>query len=183
MPHSGYNAHRSRSDRATLIQPQVTSRDFFERNWQLYKNNKRLYNSNKQNYEGMAEIINGLGVQLGGVFMETPQGQFENHQGNTVLKQNKLSMENVELYAYIHYFIAKQNRKKSYEQLPKIFENACELTEHMSGEDWKEAHMKGVAEDEMRKYNNMKDMLENLDKENWWGMRTAGSKLWKLYAD
>jgi len=53
----------------------------------------------------------------------------------------------------------------------------------MSGEDWKEAHMKGVAEDEMRKYNNIKDMLENLDEENWWGMRTAGSKLWKLYAD
>jgi hypothetical protein len=99
------------------------------------------------------------------------------------LKQNKLSMENVELYAYIHYFIAKQNRKKSYEQLPKIFENACELTEHMSGEDWTEAHMKGVAEDEMNKYNNIKMLLEHLDEEDWWGMREAGQKFYKIYAD
>jgi hypothetical protein len=162
----------------------ISTREVFNKNWQLFKKNKSLYSDQKSDLDNMEGLVNLLGDQLGGVFMETPQGGFENHRGNTVVKQNKLSLENVQLYAYIHYFIARQNRKKSYEQLRNIFTNAVELTEHMSGEDWTEAHMKGVADDEMKKYNNLKNYLQYLDNQQWWNIRDKNNqKMWKIFAD
>ena len=148
--------------------------DNLHRNWNFYLKNKELFQQNHQMLELM-ELSN-----LGNVGVVYINGDTNETFQNEMSCSDEENMKDISYKAYFHYFVARQNKKRAEEFHIKIRDNSLERAE-IYAERKDEGKYLEECERIKEEYETREYFMKNMDRLNWWGLREAGKKLYKVY--
>lgn len=154
---------------------------------QWCQDNERLFNSNKKRFnENKGSCLMGwspadfkepthfINMEDASVYsVDTAAKEFANNQ------------KSVELTAYYHYFICKQNRKRAkefYDKLVELEYERLEIGEDISTESSDEGKYLQLSSEARAFYEKHKLVWEGMDRVGWWDIRHNNLKLYKLYS-
>lgn len=146
--------------------------EWCKHNEYLFTENCRILKRNKE--DPMRQMVEA-GMAYGATFLDTSKGECK--ASAKAVEEMENADRDCEYTAYFHFFVAKQNRAKSYEMFNKWRDNVAEYLEHRS--EYKEGQYLRKSKEQMDKVKTNENMLKLMDAMKWWDFRIMGAKVYK----
>ncbi len=154
---------------------------------QWCRDNERLFNSNKKRFnENKNSCLLGWSPKdcdTATHFINMEDGSM--YSVGTAAKEYQNNQKSVELTAYYHYFICKQNRKRAkefYDKLVELEYERLDIGEEICDETSDEGKYLLLSKEARAFYDKHKLVWEGMDRMGWWDIRHNDLKLYKLYS-
>ena len=154
----------------------MTATNWYNMNMDIYKQNKALFNErrfNRQLMSALSENTDHIGIfttltSNGSLSIKGFEDSYESFKSQDC---------DVEYCAYLHYFTARQNKKKAMEFYHKLQNNWTDLMDQAE-KDGDGEYLK-ICDEAKEAYDQRVKAFAVMEASGWWEMRRDGKKIYK----
>ena len=155
----------------------MTATSWYNLNMDIYKQNKALFNERRFNRQLMSALSENTD-QIGIVCCRGTNGSLSIKGFEDSYESFKSQDCDVEYCAYLHYFTARQNKKKAMEFYHKLQTNWTDLMEQAE-KDGDGEYLK-ICDEAKEAYDHRNKAFAFMEESGWWEMRICGKKFYKI---